>query len=403
MLQAAAVFGAGLLARESCGQMPACTVDKTDVGTAFKLSVQVHAATVPSLGEPGHLMKLQPRLGVAFAGVLKETEIADFVSASDPVLFPGRSTLEDSKWEDQAASPTRKTKHRHSGNLFTVSEPTCGVTLPFGMSPASSVDVVSSTPASEKKSGLGCLGDAGRISGPWRFGDTLTFSGHVCDLLAGGLRLRLCAHNDVRLGPWHVELPSPQEFGEATIDLRRRVLPACAPLATTRIIHGSSVHDQIVIDGVGGFSNKLEAGERPPWWETPVLMVPLTHVSDNPHNGVEVAIVARVALSFSINIDPEKLLHEVDYAERSLVDKVDSIVDRFSRWMSMPLGLSCSLGMESLPCSQGTNRAKAADVPSFPKALPSSAKPWPSEIDEPEAEAAPAYTVPAAADWAYKL
>merc|ERR1719210_1217870 len=104
MLQAAAVFGAGLLARESCGQLPACSVDKTDVGTAFKLSVQVHAATVPSLGEPGHVVKLQPRLGVAFGGVWKETEIADFVMPSDPVLFPGRNTLEENKWEDRAAS-----------------------------------------------------------------------------------------------------------------------------------------------------------------------------------------------------------------------------------------------------------------------------------------------------------
>merc|ERR1711933_222526 len=95
------------------------------------------------------------------------------------------------------------------------------------------------------------------------------------DILNGGLRLRLMGRSDVHVGPWQMEFPQQQELGEAVVSLQHRVLPWCAPVPPTPCSSGCQEADAgarrlIRIEGVGHGAS-LDVGQRPPWWETPVL------------------------------------------------------------------------------------------------------------------------------------
>lgn len=132
----------------------------------------------------------------------------------------------------------------------------------------------------------------------WRFGDTLTFAAGLGDILGTGLQLQLCTCRDVCLGPLQVQLPQKQDLGEAVLDLRCGVLPMC---------------ELAVADGKGGFG-----GSGRPEWATPTLVVPLTRIV----HGAQVEVVARVVLSFSVNADPEALLHEAERVEQTCLEKL---------------------------------------------------------------------------------
>lgn len=332
MLQAAAAFSAGLLAQEGCAQVPSCSTNKEDGGTAFKLSVQVHSASVPALGEPGILVRAKPRLGVGFGGVWKQTENADFVSGPIAPALLGNEGY-DEQWGMAVGSDS---KLQQNGDLFTLSDPSAQSRSPGRPCVARpQVILVGSscnTPLAARSLGPeNAVSDDGvSVAGPWRFGDTLTFSAKMCDVLSGGVRLRLSAHSDVVLGPMQLELPQDDEVGEAVIDLRRRVLPACAPGRSRATAYGEEDCHRV-----------YDA------WDTPVVVVPLSCVNDNPHSGIEVSVVARVALSFSVSADPEALLREADDTEQPFSHRVERMIEDFSRWMQAPVtSLSCGSGCQ---------------------------------------------------------
>lgn len=283
MLQAAAAFGAGFLAQSSmqtsCAQAPTCTATPSEGGTSFKLSVRVHAASVPALAEPSRMLKLKMRLGAALAGAEKETEDADFAGpASSSAWFTLRG---------EASTPSSSSRYA----------------------------------SDRSSSGKPCTSSAGAASAEWaswRFGDTLTFAVRACDLVDGGMRIRLRVQSDVCLGPVSVQMPrKAQEFGECVVDLRNKVLPVSVPSWSSPAFLGVDCEF-----------------EPQPSWETPALVFPLSHVSDSPHSGVEVSTLAKVALSFNLNVDPEVLMREVDEASKPLPYKV---ADHFAACLMAPL------------------------------------------------------------------
>lgn len=271
MFQAAAAFGAGVFAQSfqpRCSQAPSCTAAKEAGCPPCKLSVHVHAATVPELGEPRQMVQVKFRLRASIAGLSKETEEAD---------FEGVST--------EAAKARRRAP-----------------ALPRARSPAvpTAADAQSST---------------------WRFGDTLTFPVRPGDLLNGGLMLQLRMQSGVRLGPWQVEMPhSAQDFGEAVVDIRHRVLPSCVPSRCPQPV-GCAWGPGRAPPGWASEDWRPDPEcevERPPLWESPALALPLMRVSRCPHSGVEVAVVARIVVSFSLGSDPAVLLKDIEDAERPL-------------------------------------------------------------------------------------
>lgn len=393
MFQAATFFGAGILAKEGCAQLPACSAKKQDGGTTFKLSVQVHAASVPGLGKPGAVMRLRPRLGVGFGGAWKETEFADFAGAArEASAFaeraePGASS-EGPAWVESVHGCSHPAsgstaKPRCAGAMFTVAEAPCQAP----------------TKGCSGKLDGNMLGAAAgdRVRGPWRFGDTLTFSAQLRDLTSAGLRLRLAAHSDMVLGLWQVDLPSSQDFGEAVVSLQRLVLPACVPTIDHGLLGKNAHGDEGDRFTFGGGGRLFDDGESPVlWWESPILTVPLVSVSESPHSGVEVRTVARVAVSFRINSDPEVLLREAEDSTMTVADRFERAVDRFARWMQAPV--SCA------SCEPGLDCDEAMMAPRYEPCKPEGPTAPLGPQDEPEAEAAPLVAAPAAVtDWSFKL
>lgn len=115
---------------------------------------------------------------------------------------------------------------------------------------------------------------------PWRFGDVLTFKLSLQDLQGPGLKLKLQAISDFTLGPVQLQMSRRQDVGEACVDLRRRALPFC----------GQKRSDSV--------------------WESPVLLVPLSHVRGGLFGGAAQLgeAVATVAVSFLVDTDPETIL-----------------------------------------------------------------------------------------------
>lgn len=425
VIQAVAAFGAGLTAQHTCSQaaLPSCS-KPAHGGTSFKLSVQVHAASIPELGQPGTISRIQPRVRACFGAVWKETEVADYVASSSQ---PSSSRKVVEAWAcGMAASSGRKPDPRAA--LFTVSDDVC---KPMPLTAFSEHNVHSPGPGCDTPRAAqdGTRNNDARSTphaenseecavGPWRFGDTLTFSASVCDLRKGGLRLRLGAASGVQLGPWQVDMPRLQELGEAVLDVQRFVLPACAPV--TPIVPRSSPRSPVRWEGDAdagagrtiriegaGHGGSLKVGERPPWWETPVLVVPLTMVSDSPHSGAELSVVARLALSFSVNMDPEVLMREADAVERPLVETIERALDRFTRWMDEPVQpfASCSggtaCGAATIPdwdcVSAAQGRFGSSSVGRRPRTHQTSNELLAQARDAPEVK------VPGTVDWAYRL
>eukprot|EP00929_Paragymnodinium_shiwhaense_P103185 TRINITY_DN66508_c0_g1_i1.p1 TRINITY_DN66508_c0_g1~~TRINITY_DN66508_c0_g1_i1.p1 ORF type:complete len:431 (+),score=101.24 TRINITY_DN66508_c0_g1_i1:216-1508(+) len=146
---------------------------------------------------------------------------------------------------------------------------------------------------------------------PWRFGDSLTFVANIKDVLGPGLRLKLRAHSDVNLGPLQLQLASTADLGEAAVDLRRRVLPACV----------------------------RKDGAAVAMWESPLLLIPLLHVrggvvAENHDIG---QATAHVALVFSMNVDPESILECVNHEPRQVSEVLQSRAEKMIDWLEQPI------------------------------------------------------------------
>lgn len=294
MFQAAATFGAGILAGQGLGacreSLPGCRIRDPgeDAGTSFRLSVHVLGARSAELARPGLVRRPELRVEVLFGQTQKETEAAVFAgdaAAATPQL-------------DGAAAAGWAALGCTSGD----GEGRDGRSAASGGAPA----------ADAAAAALGAAGAAAEDDErcPWRFDDTVTFAARPCDVLREGIRLRLGARSDVCLGPLQVRLPRVQDLGEGVLELRRAVLAACRPAAAPDAGHGA-----------GGSSGGPAAAPRRVW-RTPVLVVPLTRVADGPAGGLSLPVVSRVSLTCSVNMDPEVLLREAALADRSLMDKV---------------------------------------------------------------------------------
>lgn len=281
MIQAAATFGAGIVAGQTLNtckeNLPSCAIrGHSEQSVSFKLSVHVHGASAPELSEPGIVARSQPRLEVLLGTSRKESEVADFFS---------------SKAVEGVASC-------NNCNTDTNDD----------------------------------LAKAAICECPWRFGDTLTFSAQLQDLTGVGLRLRLSARSDVSLGPLQLQMPQVHELGEAVLNLRRQVLPACEPIACQG----------------GSFG-----GSGRPEWKTPCLVVPLTRVRD-----MAVGVVGRVVVSISVNAEPKSLMKFANELDAPLVSKM---VQPFIQCMQAPVDcvqMSTSwLPLCSAACAQGSSKA----------------------------------------------
>jgi len=155
---------------------------------------------------------------------------------------------------------------------------------------------------------------------PWRFGDTLTFKVGMNEVIGPGLRLKLNARSDMQFGPVQVQMSRVDEIGEASVDLRRRVLPGCVP------VRGRS-------------------------WESPVLLIPLAHVRGGIVNDDQALgqAVAHVAVSFVMDMEPEIVLAAAEAETRTVSDVLASKADGLMQWLSVA---EESFGQLGSPVSQ---------------------------------------------------
>lgn len=241
----------------SCGNScnSSCTVraQRPSQGTSFKLTVHVHAATVPSVGKPGpfhcHLPRLEFILG---DGVQKSTDDGEYTGE----MIPDRAcdVLNASRPEIRK----KASRFRFLSGLRTTSD---------------------------------VQGDF-----PWRFGDSITFTVHVADIVSAGLKCNMNMHSQLLIGPLQIQLQN-EIIGGFVLDIRRTVLPACAyrPAVTN---DGTTI------------------------WQTPVDLVPLTRMDSDQHSGLRLVVVGQVALSFSVNVDPNILMQEASEAARPLAERM---------------------------------------------------------------------------------
>lgn len=268
MLQAVTACSGGMLL---CHEINSRRLPKlsraVDEGDTFRLCVQVLSASIPGLADPGFLTRERPRLEVVLGGVRKQTEFGDLKNAG--------------------GSTARSSSSASFGRMETS----------FGRMEAEL---------------NGCVeGDASAFR--WRFGDTITFTASLADVLGPGLQLWLRTESDIRFGPIQVNLAQVRDIGMCNVDLRRLVLPACALRS-----HQDNVENQI-----------------PDHWDTPMLMFSLTHVIGS---GSDVQALGQaagcVALVFGIDTDPNRLLRAADEATRPLVDRVAAPL---KQWIQKPV------------------------------------------------------------------
>lgn len=151
---------------------------------------------------------------------------------------------------------------------------------------------------------------------PWRFGDILTFAinGPEDVLKVPGLHLCLRAQSDVVVGPVQLEFAHVPDLGEAAVDIRSRVLPAC--------VRSKQLH--------GGIET----------WESPVLVFPLAHMRGGIVDvGSDLGqAVAHVALVFSLDVDPDVVLAQLSSSEAWPVTEVlASRADHVMKWLDAPI------------------------------------------------------------------
>lgn len=213
----------------------------------------------------GLVMRQLPRAEVSLGDARKETEPATFAGESMfGQLSPASRALEASEFQE-------------------LLRPACDACGTLG-----SKRKVRSNNSSEPES-------------PWRFGDTLVFSAGREDLKGPGVRFRLVAHSDVRVGPLQMDLLKSSDLGGCRLDLRKQVLPLCQPI---KIPPAAS---NTVVDS---FS---QAAVNQQLWETPVQVLNLMD-ADGAETG------ARLAVIFCVNSEPRALLHLGEGSETPLAD-----------------------------------------------------------------------------------
>eukprot|EP00928_Gymnodinium_smaydae_P059997 TRINITY_DN4352_c0_g2_i1.p1 TRINITY_DN4352_c0_g2~~TRINITY_DN4352_c0_g2_i1.p1 ORF type:complete len:536 (-),score=91.35 TRINITY_DN4352_c0_g2_i1:97-1704(-) len=279
MIQAATAFGGGVWARGKLQDIKLPQFRRAvDEADVFKLSVRVLSAAIPSLGAPGLVRRERPRIEIALGETRKVTEPGDFTAGEVAGSEPDLSSAE--------GAPC----------------PPC----------------------------------------PWRFGDTLTFAAHLSDLLGPGLQVWLRTASEVRLGPLQVDMNVPRDVGVCSVDIRKRVLPAC--------VNKKSGHE--------GGPPSLDGASDPSHcvWESRVQVLPLADT-----NVVVSEASAHVTLLFSVTSDPEALLRAVDEANKPLADKMvapfANIWREPARWTGGffntcgPVGYGCGSGKLRHHCS----------------------------------------------------
>mmetsp|Transcript_68501 Transcript_68501/g.198720 ORF Transcript_68501/g.198720 Transcript_68501/m.198720 type:complete len:564 (-) Transcript_68501:44-1735(-) len=266
MLNAVAIVGGGMWVQRKIGELnlPQFSRPMDDVG-AFRFSVHVHSASLRGVTDPSVLKRERPRVEVVVGQARKQTELGDFRA----------ETARDGISSAKAADDTEKRKDGEGsaeGQLYS-----------------------------------------------WTFGDTLTFSATRADILGFGVQVWLRTHGEVRLGTLlQVNMSQTCEVGMCSLDLRRRILPACVP-------RGSP-------DSTGG-SNELPT-TAPAIWESPLMTLPVTHVGGGRPLGDKPFVVGetpgQVTLSFSVNMDPDLLLKSAEEASMPLVQRVSQPLRDFS-------------------------------------------------------------------------
>jgi len=254
MINAVTMLGGGMWVQKKMGEVALPTFSRpVDEVGAFKFSVRVHSASIPGLSDSSSLKRERPRIEVVLGQARKETELGDY--------------RPDSVRDSSASS--------------------------------------ASAPKSERGS-FNADGTPSLSACPWQFGDTLTFAASRGDVLGPGAQIWLRTQGEVRFGQlFQMNMSSTTDVGVCSVDLRRRVLPACLQKTTPDSTGGS--------EGGGLF-----------YWETPIMVVPLTHIGGRNQGGAsERAWVlgeaaGHVALSFGVNVDPAWLLRSADEATMPL-------------------------------------------------------------------------------------
>lgn len=164
-------------------------------------------------------------------------------------------------------------------------------------------DAAKRTELAKYVAGADPLAGSAGLACPWRFDDSFAFALTARDILGPGLRFKLLGYSEVTLGLFEIEMAGAKEFGEASVDMRRRVLPAC--IVEKCLDPDGADH----FDGVGG--HRL--------WETPVLVIPLVaEAPAGPAVGSCGEAAATITVAFSVNTDPVALLRQADFVENPI-------------------------------------------------------------------------------------
>lgn len=145
--------------------------------------------------------------------------------------------------------------------------------------------------------------DADDVHCPWSFGDALTFTATHDDLLSSGLQVWVRTQSDIRFGPLQMSLSKPCDVGMCSVDIRRVVLPACAPQQLSAESNGDLVSS----------------------WDSSPMVFSLTHVGGVPSSERTYALgesAGYIALIFSVDTSPTLLLKIADDKTKPMVDRV---------------------------------------------------------------------------------
>ncbi|CAE7941057.1 cbh2 [Symbiodinium sp. KB8] len=250
MYQAAWFFsGAWLHNKCSTCQLPQLR-RATDERNACRLFVRLLGASIPGLAEPGLLMREHPCVEVAFGDTVKESEPAEYVSVGTPTFGPS------------ARKP--------------------------GLVPTALQDC------------------------EWHFGDTMVFTVQLPELTSCGLSLRVRTRSDMRLGPLQLDLARPSQVGCCTLDMRRRILPACSNPKVA----------QVASKGVKDDATAHAASQE--IWESEQMCLPLV-TADGADEG------AWLLVSFALSANPQSLEKLASRADRTLVERVSESVSQLGQ------------------------------------------------------------------------
>ncbi|CAE7774942.1 cbh2 [Symbiodinium pilosum] len=252
MYQAAWFFsGAWLQNKCSTCQLPQLRRATDDRG-ACRLFVRLLGASVPGLAEPGLLMREHPCVEVAFGDAVKA-------------------------------------KPRGTRELFRV-DPAQRKVRKENSAPTSLQDC------------------------EWRLGDTMVFTVQLSEL-ASGLSLRLYTRSDMRLGPLQLDLARPSQVGCCTLDLRRRILPACSQQKMAEVAGKNRESD---MENNSGLTPSQEL------WESEEMPLPLVTADGADER-------AWLLVSFALSVNPSWLEKLASRADRTLVERVSDGVSHLGR------------------------------------------------------------------------